>query len=258
MKRCWFVCLGMILWLNGCGYQETQEKDSIVEEEIQQSSSILNSEEMILQETAEKVEEEEMQDMTQEFYWTDLNNDIKEKITGISYPETNEKIEISYEELAYVHVLHYDFQDEIQEGELICNKKLAQDFVEIFKELFDEKYQIEKIRLVDEYGADDMESMTDNNSSCFNYRVISGTTKISNHSYGRAIDINPLYNPYVFHRNGLEQVQPLNANEFVDRSKEFPHKIDHDDLCYKVFLKHGFTWGGDWKNSKDYQHFEKK
>jgi len=52
-------------------------------------------------------------------------------------------------------------------------------------------------------------------------------------------------------------IEPANAADYVDRSKDFSHKIDHDDLCYKLFTEHGFEWGGDWTHSKDYQHFEK-
>lgn len=192
-----------------------------------------------------------------DFYWENLNEEVKERITGYSYPDTTEPIEITYEDLAYVHIRYCDFDNQDQEGEIICNKKIADDLVEIFQELYNNRYQIEKIKLIDEYQGDDMSSMTDNNTSSFNYRVVSGKKKLSNHAYGLAIDINPRYNPYIFYQNGEKQVQPLNGVEFVDRGKDFAHKIDHEDLCYRLFIEHGFTWGGDWKNVKDYQHFQK-
>ncbi len=100
--------------------------------------------------------------------------------------------------------------------------------------------------------------MADNNTSCFNYRTVSGKSKLSNHSYGCAIDINPLYNPYVRTRDGKVLVSPQNAGEYADRSADFPYKIDREDLCYRLFTEHGFEWGGAWNSSKDYQHFEKK
>ncbi|MDE6053304.1 MAG: M15 family metallopeptidase [Lachnospiraceae bacterium] len=178
-------------------------------------------------------------------------------MTGKSYPDTEEPLQISYEDLAYVHVLHYDFQAQIQEGELICNQLIAQDLVDIFYELYESQYPIEKIRLIDEYDADDEASMADNNTSCFNYRTVPGQTKLSNHSYGCAIDINPLYNPYVRTRNGIELISPDNAVPYADRSADFPYKIDKNDLCYRIFTEHGFRWGGAWNSSKDYQHFEK-
>ncbi len=195
--------------------------------------------------------------MEQNFYYTELSEEIKNRITGISYPETEEELRISYEDLAYVHVMHYDFDGQVQEGELICNKAIAEDLVEIFEELYLAKYPIQEIALVDEYNGDDEASMAANNSSCFNYRVISGTTKISNHAYGLAIDINPLYNPYVTGTGENVKVQPANAADYTDREGEFLYKIDHDDLCYQLFIEHGFTWGGDWISSRDYQHFEK-
>lgn len=197
-------------------------------------------------------------DVSASFYYTVLTEDIKARITGISYPDTDEPLQISYDELSYVHVLHYDFEGQVQEGELICNQAIAQDLVDIFYELYKSQYPIGKIRLIDEYGADDEASMADNNTSCFNYRPVSGTSKLSNHSYGCAIDINPLYNPYVRTRNGKELVSPDNAEPYADRSADFPYKIDREDLCCQLFTEHGFTWGGAWNSSKDYQHFEKK
>ena len=103
----------------------------------------------------------------------------------------------------------------------------------------------------------DRSSMTANNTSCFNYRVVSGTTRISNHGYGVAIDINPQVNPCVWWENGVMQVSPKNGKKYADRSKNFAHKIDKKDLCYKLFHKKGYFWGGDWKTIKDYQHFQK-
>lgn len=208
---------------------------------------------------AEGVSDEDhtVPDAADSFYYTALTDEIKERITGKSYPDTDEPLQIAYEDLAYVHVLHYDFQAQVQEGELICNQSIAQDLVDIFYVLYENQYPIEKIRLIDEYEADDEASMADNNTSCFNYRTVPGRTKLSNHSYGCAIDINPLYNPYVRTSGGKELISPDNAVPYADRSADFPYKIDRNDLCYKIFTEHGFDWGGAWNSSKDYQHFEK-
>lgn len=193
-----------------------------------------------------------------EFYHMPLTDELKTYITGKSYPDTDKPLQISYEELEYVHVLHYDFDGQVQEGELICNQAIAQDLTEIFKELYDNQYPIEKIRLIDAYDADDDASMEDNNTSCFNYRAVAGKTTLSNHSYGLAIDINPFYNPYVRTKDGETLVSPEDAVSYADRSADFPYKIDENDLCYQLFVKHGFTWGGNWNSVKDYQHFEKR
>lgn len=161
-------------------------------------------------------------------------------------------------ELRYIKVLHYTLDGKIQLGEMVCNKSIAKDLIEIFRKLYDAKYPIERMVLVDDYDADDNLSLEANNSSCFNFRFIAGTKKLSNHSKGKAVDINTLYNPYVRVRsNGSVYVAPVSGKRYADRTKTFNYKIDHNDLCYKLFKKHGFSWGGDWKRAKDYQHFEK-
>ena len=150
-----------------------------------------------------------------------------------------------------------DFSGTTRTGEIICNKAIAQDLMEIFKELYDNEYQIDKIRLIDEYGGDDDLSCGDNNSSCFNYRVVGGTDTLSKHALGLAIDINPFQNPYITYPNGVERISPIGSEPYADRSSGLPHMILEGDLCYNLFIEHGFTWGGHWKTLKDYQHFQK-
>jgi hypothetical protein len=204
----------------------------------------------------------ERTEYTKGFYYEPLSDNLRRYITGVSYPEVSETqddtIAISLDELSYVHIWHYNFDGVPAEGELICNNAIAQDMVEIFYELYRNEYQIEKVLLIDQYDGDDTASMEDNNTSCFNYRVIDGTTSLSKHAYGLAIDINPFYNPYVtYEKDGTEHVSPAEAAAYADRKMSFPYKIDESDLCYKLFKEHGFTWGGDWNSVKDYQHFQK-
>lgn len=199
---------------------------------------------------------------TESFYYESLSDNLKRYITGVSFPATSDVAEndlaITYDELRYVHILHYDFDGNIAEGELICNEYIAQDLVEIFYELYRNEYRLEKVHLIDEYDGDDVASMEDNNTSCFNYRVVAGSTSLSKHALGLAIDINPLYNPYItYSDDGSENISPVSAVPYADRDVNFPYKIDEDDLCYKLFTEHGFTWGGNWNSSKDYQHFQK-
>ena len=209
------------------------------------------------------------------FYYEPLSEEMVKRITGISYPVTEDKkdstaieainiveapedIRIDYEDLCYISVLHYNFKGIERPGELICNKAIAQDLVEIFYELYQNEYQIEQIHLIDEYNGDDTLSMLDNNTSCFNYRVVDGTTNLSKHALGLAIDINPFFNPYVVFKNdGTTYISPQGSETYADRSKDFAYKIDENDLCYKLFKEHGFIWGGDWNSCKDYQHFQK-
>lgn len=180
-------------------------------------------------------------------------SEIFTRIKGKSYKDN---CTVPLSDLRYLHVLHVGFDGKTHDGEIICNKYIADDLLEIFEDLYEAKYPIEKVKLVDEYDADDEASMADNNSSSFNFRYISYTTKISKHGYGLAMDINTLYNPYVKTVNGKLSIEPANAADYVDRSKDFDYKIDEDDLVYKLFIAHGFEWGGSWKSSKDYQHFE--
>ncbi len=214
---------------------------------------------------------------TDSFYYEPLSDNLRRYITGVSYPmaeteiadkssdsqsddvsATSTDLEISYEDLRYVHVLHYDFEGNPAEGELICNSYIAQDLVEIFYELYYNEYQIEKIKLIDEYDGNDDISMEDNNTSCFNYRTVAGSKNLSKHALGLAIDINPLYNPYItYEKDGNPNIAPASASAYADRERAFPYKIDENDLCYKLFIQHGFTWGGNWNSSKDYQHFQK-
>lgn len=161
-------------------------------------------------------------------------------------------------ELRYLRITHYDGSGKIKTGEIVCNKRISNDLLEIFQELYNNKYPIERVQMIDDFQADDNLSMEANNTSCFNYRTIAGTQKLSNHSLGMAIDINPLYNPYVRKRkDGKLIVQPEKGRKYANRELPTIYRINKDDLCYKLFLRHGFRWGGSWMNSKDYQHFEK-
>lgn len=190
------------------------------------------------------------------FYYEPLSEEIIRRIYGISYKED---CPIPYEELRYVSVLHYDFYGSIIFGELICNQSIAQDIVEIFYSLYEAEYPIEKMILIDNYMADDKLSMIDNNTSCFNYRTVEGTDKISKHGLGMAIDINPFYNPYVStNSDGSLYVSPPGSEAYINRNLDFDYKITENDLCYKLFTAHGFKWGGNYKTIKDYQHFYKE
>lgn len=188
-----------------------------------------------------------------DFYAGQITDELFDRIKGKSYKDN---CTVSRDELRYLHLLYRDFDGNVSQGEMIVNKYIAESVLDIFKKLYDADYRIEKVRLIDEYDADDEKSMQDNNSSSFNFRYISYTTKISKHGKGLAVDINPLYNPYVKLVDGVLSIEPAAAEAYTDRSEDFAHKIDHDDLCFKLFKEHGFEWGGDWENSKDYQHFE--
>ncbi len=157
-------------------------------------------------------------------------------------------------DLRLVHILHHNFAGQTQVGEMICNKAAAEDLLEIFRELYYARYPIEKVILIDEYGGDDVLSMADNNSSCFNFRKKPGMSQLSLHALGMAVDINPLYNPHV---KGTA-VSPASGARYADRSLPCRYYIKKDDVCHRAFCRRGWTWGGGWRSSQDYQHFEKQ
>ena len=190
------------------------------------------------------------------FFYLKLTDEIKDKITGMSYPADEGGAEVTYDDLRYIRLKYYDFEGRVHEdGELIVNRALAQEVTEIFYKLYQAKYPFTSIRLVDEYGeaADDNLSMAANNTSAFNYRYVTGTDTLSLHSYGYAIDINPRLNPYI----AGGRVAPENGADYADRSLNLPGMIDTDDLCYRLFSENGWRWGGNWEGDKDYQHFSK-
>jgi hypothetical protein len=179
-----------------------------------------------------------------------LPEEVFQRMAGKSFPD---HCTTPREALRYLRLVHRGFDGETHLGELVCSQAVAEDLLEVFRILYQEGYPIEKVRLIDEYDADDERSMADNNSSGFCFRRVAGKEELSNHSTGRAIDINPLYNPYITERG----FTPLNGGDYVDRGRDFPHKIDENDLCYRLLTERGFEWGGHWSHAKDYQHFQR-
>lgn len=153
---------------------------------------------------------------------------------------------------------YWGYEGCIHQGEMIVHRGVAQDVVDIFGELFEARFPIEKMSLIDLYQADDELSMADNNTSAFCPRLKTGsTTEWSKHSYGCAIDINPLVNPYA--KNG--KVLPKEGVAYLDRSLGAKGQLVRDDVCTQAFLKRGWEWGGDWIPTRgyvDYQHFDIK
>jgi len=169
---------------------------------------------------------------------------LDEALTGIDVPPDIR------EALAVVTVPYYSFQGERKTGVLVVHKELATETVEIFTEIHTLRFPIEKIEPLSSYGWDDIRSMADNNTSAFNYRLIIATNRLSNHSYGRAIDINTRLNPYYGYDG---KTYP----EGAAYDPSLPGTFAKDGPVVNVFKKYGWNWGGEWTGVKDYQHFEK-
>ena len=157
---------------------------------------------------------------------------VWQRMQGKTYKENPY---IGRDDLRHVRALHWDYDNQMHIGEMVCNKQIADCVARILRQLFDAKYPIQRMLLPDVYDA----------------------TNLSKHARGLAIDINTLYNPYYKVRDdGSLFIQPATAEAYCNRDWDFPYKIDHNDLCFKLFTEAGFDWGGDWTNRKDYQHFE--
>ena len=194
-------------------------------------------------------------DMDETFAAYPVEGVVAERIKGKSFAKG---CTIPMEELRYLILPHFDGKGHVKIGEMICHESIAADLIDIFRQLFNLRYPIESMRLIDDFDANDVRSMEANNSSAFCYRVVAGSKKLSAHARGVAVDINPLYNPYVKQKPDRLIVSPEAARPYADRSRtDIPMKIDADDPATLLFKAHGFEWGGDWTTLKDYQHFEK-
>ncbi len=161
---------------------------------------------------------------------------------------------VPIERLAYLTISYLGYDEKIHQGKILVHKDLAEEVLDIFKEIFEARFSIFTIQLIDEFEGNDDASMKANNTSVFNCREITGKLGIlSKHSYGSAIDINPIQNPYVLD----DKVLPPSGKKFLDRSVQLKGMIRSKDAVYKAFTKRGWQWGGEWKSLKDYQHFEK-
>ncbi len=151
--------------------------------------------------------------------------------------------------LKLISIEYFSFDDKLHQGQILIHKELANDLIEIFKKIKEKKFPICKVIPINNYNWSDEESMKDNNTSAFNYRYIKGTKKLSSHALGRAIDINPIQNPQIKDR----KTYPANTEYNI----RVNGTITPNSFLVKEFLKRGWRWGGYWKRTKDYQHFEK-
>lgn len=164
---------------------------------------------------------------------------------------------VPLEDLRYLSLTHYDFNGLIRQGEIVVHKETVEDFKYIFEKLFEAKFPIESMKIVDEFEGSDLKSMQANNTSAFYARKVAGTNRWSNHSFGCAIDINPLLNPY----SKEEFFTPPEAKQYLDRTLNKPGMITKDSYIYKLFKDRGWEWGGEcfYERDKtiDRHHFQK-
>ena len=166
---------------------------------------------------------------------------------------------VPLENLRYLRVTHLDFKGKDARGEIIVHKDVSHQVTEIFRSLYAIGYPVYKMKLVSDYKGNDWQSIESGNTSAFNCRSATGSKKWSKHSYGKAIDINPIENPYISRSGRISHKASLKYRKRVHKKSTSADKalLLKNDKATKIFEKHGWKWGGDWPGVKDYQHFSK-
>lgn len=161
---------------------------------------------------------------------------------------------VAPQDLRRVELDHLGNDGRIHRGALVVHRDVVDDVIAIFDRLLQLRFPIERMQTVDRYpGAADELSMRDNNTSAFNCRPLPGSSRWSLHAYGRAVDVNPLVNPYIDAAGNLE---PATAGPYLDRTRDDLGLLRADSPAVRAFTDRGWRWGGAWRDPVDYQHFE--
>ncbi len=174
----------------------------------------------------------------------DSNISLADALKGNDIPGAIKKM------LTIIDVFYYSFDGHLHKGQVVIHNSLANDILEIFSLIKEKKFPVQKVIPISRYKWNDDISMCENNTSAFNYRKVKGTKTLSAHALGRAIDINPLFNPQIKGNTILPE------NAVYNPKKD--GTITGNSFLVKEFKKRGWQWGGTWRSTKDYQHFEKK
>ena len=158
---------------------------------------------------------------------------------------------VSLRDLRVLSFSHWGFDRKVRMGRLIVHEDVARAVLGVFRELYAERFPIRKVVPVDAYAASDFRSIEADNTSAFNCRFVDGTRRWSEHAYGRAIDINPIENPYV----SAGRTSHRASVPYVDRARRRPGMAHEGGALVRAFDAIGWGWGGRWTSVKDYQHF---
>jgi len=179
-----------------------------------------------------------------------IDADLRERMTGSSW---HRGCPVPLRNLRLLRVRHWNFAGRQTRGYLVVHADASREILAAMRRLFKQKFAIRRMRLVDAYGSDDHRSMNADNTSAFNCREVSGRPGVwSQHAYGRAIDVNPVENPYV---TTSGHVSPPAGAPFADRGSHRKGMINRRGQVVKAFAGAGWEWGGAWSGTKDYQHF---
>jgi hypothetical protein len=178
---------------------------------------------------------------------------LRRRMTGSSHDPAS--CPVKFADLRLLTMRYVGFDRQPHTGQMVVHRRHARDIVNVFRDLYDARFPIRRMQLIDAYGGNDNRSMAADNSSAYNCRTVAGKSTFSDHAYGAAVDINPVENPYVT----ADGVLPSGGRSFVDvdRSADAdapPGVIVAGDVVVRAFKRIGWKWGGDW-NDPDYQHF---
>jgi hypothetical protein len=170
------------------------------------------------------------------------------RMTGVSW---RAGCPVALRDLRLLTLSHWGFDGRSRTGRLIVHRDVASVLVAVFRELYAARFPIRRMLPVDAYGASDFRSIEADNTSAFNCRFVDGTTRWSEHAHGRAIDVNPIENPFV--SGGATSHSA--SRPYVDRSRRRPGMAYEGGALVRAFDRIGWSWGGRWTSVKDYQHF---
>ena len=179
-----------------------------------------------------------------------IDRGLRRRMTGKSW---HRGCPVALGRLRFLELTHWGFDGEVHRGRLVVHRRAVDEVLGAMESLYEDRFPIRRMRLIDQYGGDDHRSMAADNTSAFNCRFVAGQPGVwSEHAYGRAIDINPVENPYV---SPGGSVSPPAGEPFADRSRHEPGMIHGGDSTVQAFARQGWEWGGDWSPARDYQHF---
>ncbi|HEX2427155.1 MAG TPA: M15 family metallopeptidase [Gaiellaceae bacterium] len=171
-----------------------------------------------------------------------------EQMNGVSW---RKGCPVSLRDLRLLTVQHWGFDGKVRTGRLIVHEEVSRQLVDVFRELYAAHFPIRRMVPVDAYGGSDFRSIEADNTSAFNCRYVDGTTRWSEHAYGRAIDVNPIENPYV----SGGRTSHAASRPYLDRARHRPGMAYEGGALVRVFDAIGWGWGGRWTSAQDYQHF---
>ena len=185
------------------------------------------------------------------FSWTELQQKFETHYRNVQ-DSVDASFQNQWQNQTLINVDYYSFDGKIHKGQLLCNRSVQEELKAVFKDLYNLKFPIQSVMPISEFDFDDQKSMRANNTTCFDFREKVMGNGWSKHAQGLAVDLNPMQNPYI---------HPQKTEPFPNQSEMTTGRIRKEDEMGKkvidIFKKQGWKWGGNWRSSKDYMHFEK-